>query len=138
MNADKERLADHLDTEAFLEKWMPHTLTPPQKSEFLMDLERLVLARTLEIDPGHRPANPEPGEFNWSEDGAIAIRRVCALAVYKSTDGDIVLRQEGPDGEQDTFVVIPLGFAVSVMDAIRRQFRDSVFPPVLSARPERS
>jgi hypothetical protein len=138
MNADNERLADNLDTEAFLEKWMPQTLTPQQKSEFLMDLERLVLARTLEIDPENRPANAEPAHFNWSDDGSLAVRRVCAVAVYKSVEGDIVLRQEGPDGKEDTVVVIPLGFAASVMDAIRRQFRESVFPPVLSKRPERS
>jgi hypothetical protein len=60
---------------------------------------------------------------------------VCAVAIYRSAEGDIVIRQEGPDGEEDTVVIIPLSFASSVMDAIRRQFRETVFPPVLSKRP---
>jgi hypothetical protein len=136
MNADKERRADRLDTETFLKKWMPQTLTTHEKSEFLMDLERLVLARTLEGAPENRTAPiTGPGEFNWSADGALAVKRVCAVAIYRSAEGDIVIRQEGPDGEEDTVVVIPLSFAASVMDAIRRQFRETVFPPVLSKRP---
>src|SRR5215216_3659366 len=135
MNEDNERLADNFDTEAFLKKWMPQSLTTQQKSEFLMDLERLVLARTLEIDPDNRPAKAAPGEFNWSADGSLAVKRVCAVAIYRSAEGDIVIRQEGPDDEEDTVLVIPLSFAASVMDAIRRQFRETVFPPVLSKRP---
>ena len=137
MNADNERLPGDVDTEAFLEKWMPQTLTSDRKSELLMDLERLVLARTLDIDPAHRHTRAEAGEFNWFDDHALAVRRVCALAIYKSAEGDIVIRQEDPDGQEDTVVVIPLGFAASVMEAIQRQFRDSILPPVLSRVPER-
>jgi len=126
MNANDERPAQHLGTEAFLQKWMPQTLTSERKSEFLMDLERLVLARSLDLEPGERQRSAHPGEFNWSDGRALAVKRVCALAIYRSAEGDIVIRQQGPDGEEDTVVVIPLGFAASVMDAIQRQFRDGL------------
>jgi hypothetical protein len=124
MNANDGRAAQHLGTEAFLEKWMPQTLTPERKSEFLMDLERLVLARSLEREPAQRRSSDDPAEFNWSDGRALAVKRVCALAIYRSAEGDIVIRQEGPDGQEDTVVVIPLGFAASVIEAIQRQFRD--------------
>jgi hypothetical protein len=124
MNANDGRAAQHLGTEAFLEKWMPQTLTPERKSEFLMDLERLVLARSLEREPAQRRSSDDPAEFNWSDRRALAVKRVCALAIYRSAEGDIVIRQEGPDGQEDTVVVIPLGFAASVIEAIQRQFRD--------------
>ena len=126
MNANDGRAVQHLGTEAFLEKWMPQTLAPERKSEFLMDLERLVLARSLELEPAQRQSGDSPADFNWSDGRALAVKRVCALAIYRSAEGDIVIRQQGPEGAQDTVVVIPLGFAASVIDAIQRQFRDGL------------
>ena len=137
MNADDERLPGDLDTGAFLTKWMPQPLAPSKKSEFLMDLERLVLARTLEMGTTPPRAATGPDGFDWSGEGAVAVKRVCALAIYKSAEGDLVVRQEGPKDEEDTVVVIPPGFVGSVIDAIQRQLRESVFPPVLSRVPER-
>ncbi|HZN27466.1 MAG TPA: hypothetical protein VFB75_24790 [Burkholderiales bacterium] len=137
MNVEDERPPAGVGTEAFVKKWMPHALTQHEKSEFLMDLERLVLTRTMEIDRHSRRATTGSDGFDWSDDGAIAVKRVCALAVYRTGDGHIAIRQEGSDGGEDTVVVIPLDVADSVMEAIQRQFREPVFLPALSRHPER-
>ena len=64
------------------------------------------------------------------------MKRVDALAVYKSAEGDLVLRQQRSDGE-DSVVVIPLRCAASVVDAIQRQLRGAALAAVPSVHPER-
>jgi hypothetical protein len=135
MNAGEDR--PDLSTEAFLAKWMPQTLSAKARSDFLMDLERLVLARTLESTGTIKQGPGEAADFDWSDHESVTIPRVGALAVYKSDEGDIVIRQERPSGEEDAVVVIPLTLAPSVIEAIQRQFIGPALQPVLSRRPER-
>ena len=137
MKLNDERSAIQHITEQFLHRWMPQALTPREKSEFLMDLERLVLTRTLEIEGHGGTASGDAERFDWRDARRLAVKRAYALAVYKSADGDLVVRQQRSDGEEDTVVVIPLGSAASVIDAIQRQLREPGFPPVVSKRPER-
>src|SRR4051812_11227048 len=94
MNSNNEQPAVELSTEQFLRRWMPQVLTPRDKCEFLMDLERLVLRRTLEIDRHSHEASGESERFDWNNAGTVAVKRVYALAVYKSADGDLVIRQQ--------------------------------------------
>ena len=137
MNANEERSTVEPSTEQFVRKWVPQALTPRDRSECLMDLERLVLRRMLESDGHSRDAIEQCEQFDWRDNGTVAVKRVYALAVYKSAEGDIVIRQQRSEGEEDTVVVIPLGFATCVMDAIQRQLRDPALSPMLSRRPER-
>jgi hypothetical protein len=50
------------------------------------------------------------------------VKRVYAMALYKSPEGDIVIRQEQPESD-DTVVVVPARHAHSVLEAIQRQLR---------------
>lgn len=47
-------------------------------------------------------------EFDWTkEKDSIAVRQVDAVAVYLNPDGDVVIRQYHPMGDDDAVIVIP-------------------------------
>lgn len=47
-------------------------------------------------------------EFSWA-DADVVIERAGAIAVYPNPKGDVVVRQEGRMGEEDSVVIIPRG-----------------------------
>ena len=65
----------------------------------------------------------ESDEFDWSQKQSVVVKRVDAIAVYKSDDGDIVIRQERAVSEVDAVVTIPIQHAYSVIEAITRQLK---------------
>ncbi|MDB5822203.1 MAG: hypothetical protein JWR21_907 [Herminiimonas sp.] len=63
-------------------------------------------------------------DFNWrgeQERSDVIVSRVDAIAVYRNEDGDIVIRQQGQMGEDDSTIVIPVMHAKSLLEAIQGQ-----------------
>lgn len=59
-------------------------------------------------------------KWSWSNDKEdIVIPRVDAIAIYLNGDGDIVIRQENPMGEDDAVIVMPMQHAEAFIAAIR-------------------
>lgn len=48
------------------------------------------------------------------------VKQVDAIAVYTNPAGDIVIRQQDPMGNEDSFVFFPVGSAKNVIEAIKR------------------
>lgn len=59
--------------------------------------------------------------YGEDKDPSIVIQSVAALAVYTNPSGDIVIRQEGPNGEDDSIIVFPKSHADAVMNAIQKE-----------------
>ena len=51
----------------------------------------------------------------------MVIPSVQAVAVYTNGNGDVVIRQEGWAGEDDSVIVIPVSLAQQVADAIKNE-----------------
>ena len=62
------------------------------------------------------------GEVNWFEnDESLVIKPVSGVAVYTNPNGDIVIRQQGSFGEDDSFIFFPVEHAQAVINAIKRE-----------------
>jgi hypothetical protein len=122
MSEENERRPIELTTEQFCRKWLPDTATPKAKADFMVDLERVILTRIRRRDQAKSRSASEPGAFSWADHRAVVVKRVYAMALYKSPEGDIVIRQEQPESD-DTVVVVPARHAHSVLEAIQRQLR---------------
>jgi hypothetical protein len=66
-------------------------------------------------------------DFSWSDPRSIVVKRVDAIAVYKNADGDLVIRQENPTGEEDRVVVVPAQYAYTVLEAMQQQLKPQIF-----------
>jgi len=71
-------------------------------------------------------------DFSWSDPRSIVVKRVDAIAVYKNGDGDLVIRQENPTGEEDRIVIVPAQYAYTVLEAMQQQLKPQIFS---AARP---
>lgn len=60
------------------------------------------------------------GEFSWMDRSAIAIERVDAIAVYQNEDGNIVIRQQNFDDEDDV-IIIPCSRVNDLITAIKTE-----------------
>ena len=63
-------------------------------------------------------------DWNWHSSDAedsMVIPSVQAVAVYTNGNGDVVIRQEGWAGEDDSVIVIPVSLAQQVADAIKNE-----------------
>ena len=63
-------------------------------------------------------------KWDWNdEDGkeSTVVQSVQAVAVYTNVRGEIVIRQEGARGEDDSLVIFPITYAKSVVEAIMVQ-----------------
>jgi hypothetical protein len=63
-------------------------------------------------------------DVNWygeDKSESVVINAVSAVAVYTNTADDIVIRQEGVNGEDDSVVIIPKMFVSALLKAINRQ-----------------
>ena len=56
--------------------------------------------------------------WDWSNSDDLAVQSVRGIAVYTNTKGDIVIRQQGEYGEEDSIVIFPKSLAGSVANAI--------------------
>lgn len=60
-------------------------------------------------------------DWDWSSASSresLVLPRVDALAIYANSSGEIVLRQQGMDGSDDSIIIIPKSQAQQVIDAI--------------------
>lgn len=62
-------------------------------------------------------------EFVWAPDeSAVVFKTVQAVAVYKNTDGDIVIRQQaGPLDDDDAVIVIPRDRVPALASALKAE-----------------
>jgi hypothetical protein len=60
-------------------------------------------------------------EFSWSGDDVV-VPSVAAVAVYKNTDGDVVIRRErdGMSESEDCIIVVPREYARRIAEEINR------------------
>lgn len=67
-------------------------------------------------------SNLEGEEFSWAEaqkEGAVVVRSVDAIAVYRNPHGDVVIRQESSMGDEDDLVIIPQSYIEALITALR-------------------
>ncbi|CAB3889233.1 hypothetical protein LMG26788_03753 [Achromobacter pulmonis] len=63
---------------------------------------------------------------NWSWDAedaseSIVIARVDAVAVYQNTNGDLVIRQQHPLGDDDAVVIVPRAHVPALLQGIKTE-----------------
>jgi hypothetical protein len=66
-------------------------------------------------------------DWDWNSSSAresLVLPRVDALAIYANNNGEIVLRQQGMDGHDDSIIIIPKSQAQEVIDAIAKMLGD--------------
>lgn len=70
---------------------------------------------------------PEKGwEMDWINDPEVIIREYGSIALYTNPAGSIVIRQEGQNGHDDSFVVVSTVEAVRVLiAALKREIGDA-------------
>jgi len=76
----------------------------------------------------------EASDFSWSDEALVVVRRVDAIAVYKNSEGDIVVRQERRSGGDDNVVVVPAQYAYSLVESIQRMLKAQLFPHPVDSR----
>lgn len=59
-------------------------------------------------------------EFSWT-DADVVVERAGAIAVYQNPKGDVVLRQEGQTGDEDSVVIIPRSRIKDVIFALQHE-----------------
>ena len=59
-------------------------------------------------------------EFSWNDESVI-IEQVDAVAAYTNPKGDLVIRQQGYMGENDSVIVIPRSRVAELVSAISRE-----------------
>jgi hypothetical protein len=140
MNAERERRPIDLSAEEFWEKWGPADAPARTRSDYMVDLERVVLTRIQErtvadagtVHAGGATATNEAAAFDWSDADRVVVKRVDAIAVYRNAEGDLVIRQEGRGGT-DACVTVPARYAYTLIEALQRQLKGPMF-----AEPQRS
>lgn len=49
----------------------------------------------------------ESNEFKWTDKDSVVVERVDAIAVYQNPNGEVVIRQQDPMGDDDSVIVVP-------------------------------
>lgn len=62
--------------------------------------------------------------FGEEKDPAVVFSSVSAVAVFRNTSGDLVMKQQGANGEDDDVIVIPEMFVPMVLAAIEKAMRE--------------
>lgn len=63
-------------------------------------------------------------QWSWNKedaDASIVIERVDAVAVYQNPNGDLVIRQQHPLGEDDAIVIIPRAHVPALLQGIKNE-----------------
>ena len=76
----------------------------------------------------------EASDFSWSDESLIVVKRVDAIAVYRNSEGDIVIRQERRTGEDDNVVIVPPQYAYTLLESIQRMLKTQLFPHPVDPR----
>lgn len=63
--------------------------------------------------------NPNGVDFDWSHKPSIVVEAVDETSIYTNPDGNVVIRQRNPMGEDDSFVVIHLQHVSRVIKALK-------------------
>ncbi|WP_432379659.1 hypothetical protein [Duganella sp. P38] len=66
-------------------------------------------------------------DWDWNSASAresLVLPRVDALAIYANSNGEIVLRQQGMDGNEDSIIIIPKSQAPEVVAAINNMLTE--------------
>ncbi len=66
-------------------------------------------------------------DWDWNSSSSresLVLPRVDALAICANNNGEIVLRQQGMDGHDDSIIIIPKSQAQEVIDAIAKMLGD--------------
>jgi hypothetical protein len=65
-------------------------------------------------------------DFDWSKDDSVVVKSVRGLAVYRNSEGDVVIRQErGAYDEDDPFVVVPVIEVAGLIKKLEQAVSDS-------------
>ncbi|ATQ77878.1 hypothetical protein CR152_27780 [Massilia violaceinigra] len=62
-------------------------------------------------------------DINWygeDQDSSVIFNSVNALAVYINTSGELVIRQQGANGEDDSVIALPKMFVPMLLSAITK------------------
>jgi hypothetical protein len=65
----------------------------------------------------------ETEKWDWAADdckGDVIIPQVNAVAVYQNGAGDVVIRQRDPYGDEDSFIVVPVGYLPVLISALSK------------------
>jgi hypothetical protein len=57
-------------------------------------------------------------DFNWNDEDCVVFETMQGIAVYGNDCGQILIRQEGYNGNDDVVIFIPLNMAARVAKAI--------------------
>jgi hypothetical protein len=64
-------------------------------------------------------------EFSWSDKESVVVPRQDAIAVYRNSDGNIVIRRQRDwDEEEDSFIIIDRRHGPLVIDAIAKILKE--------------
>ncbi|MBV7535633.1 hypothetical protein KW842_07640 [Duganella sp. sic0402] len=66
-------------------------------------------------------------DWDWnsaSSRESLVLPRVDALAIYTNANGEIVLRQQGMEGNEDSIIIIPKTQAQEVINAMTNMLAD--------------
>jgi hypothetical protein len=62
----------------------------------------------------------ETVQFPWNDPQSVIVKQVDAIAVYRNSDGDIVIRQHRPMANEDPCIVVPPEEVENLIEAIHR------------------
>jgi len=63
----------------------------------------------------------ESEKFSWSDKDYVVIEPVDAVAIYQNPAGNIVIRQMGPMGEDDSIIVVPRSRLKDLITALQNE-----------------
>jgi hypothetical protein len=60
-------------------------------------------------------------DWNPEKQKSIVVQQVDAIAVYVNVRGEVVIRQQGPQGEEDAVISFPKSYAAVIIAAIKAE-----------------
>jgi len=60
-------------------------------------------------------------DWNPEKQKSIVVQQVDAIAVYTNVRGEIVIRQQGQQGEDDAIVAFPRSYAATIIAALNTE-----------------
>lgn len=84
---------------------------------FSRDMSKLWKVPAMEQEELHHTP-----DFNWSDNRAVVVQPVEAIAVYSNEDHDVVIRQQDRSGGgEEMFVIVPRSRVQDVIEAMKRE-----------------
>jgi hypothetical protein len=69
-------------------------------------------------------------DFNWNDREDVVVQSVQAVAVYMNVNGEVVIRQEDPMGNEDAIIAVPRAQARALAKAITEAAKKDFNPQV--------